>query len=84
VVEDQRVAVLILEKGLVADAAVHCLALELHATGLEFRPRGLDILDVQGDRALAGLELATDLGDVDQLNRAEAAGLELASERVVA
>jgi len=78
VVEDQGVAVLILEERLMADAAVHRLALELDAAGLELRSRGLDVLDVQGDRAAARLELAADLRDIDHLDR-EAAGLELAA-----
>src|SRR5207247_931733 len=82
VMQDQRVPVLVLEERLVADAAVHRLAAELDALRLELGAGGFDVVDVQGDRARAGLELAPDLRDVDELDR-EAAGLELAAEVVV-
>src|SRR6266536_839162 len=80
--KDQSVAVLVLEVGLVADAAVHRLALERNAVSFELGAGALDVLDVERDCSRARLELAADLGDVDDLDR-EAAGLELASERVV-
>lgn len=82
VVKDQRIAVLILEKCLMTDAAVHDLAAELDTTRLEVCTGSRDVIDVQRDRPFAGRELAPDLRGVDYLDR-QAAGLELAAEVVL-
>ena len=75
-VEQEGVAVRILEEGHVADAGVKGVR-ERNAARLERGARGLDVLDVQRDRRPVGVKLAADRLGVDQLPR-EAAGLELA------
>jgi hypothetical protein len=82
VVEDQRIAVGIAEVRLVADAAVHRLAFELDAAGLELLAGGLDILHVQRNRSRTGRNLPAELRHVDELDR-QAPGLELAAEIAV-
>src|SRR4051794_19996309 len=76
--DEQRVAVGIMEEGHVADAGVHGLAAELDSARLQLGPRGLHVLHVQGDGMPAGLELLADRLRVQHL-KGEAAGFELAA-----
>ena len=77
-VEHQRVARGVGERGHVADPGVDGVAQEPHPPLLERRASGGDVLNVQRDRMRARLELATDRRRVQHL-QGEGPGLELAA-----
>src|SRR5690348_4460721 len=76
--QDQDVAVRVLEVRHMADAGIDRLAEELDALARQLGARRFDVVDAQRDRAAVRRELATDRGRVEDLQR-QIAGLELAA-----
>ena len=76
-VDGERVAVRVLEEGLVADAAVDDVAPELHATRLQLGLGALEVVDPELDRVGVRLELEPEGVRLHDRDR-QVAGLELA------